>query len=79
MLHKTFQISYKNKICVSQNTELTILSVGLKKKFASMHLFKLCVLNFFESPFPHALNRDFTDIEEPPIDSLLSESTSPLH
>ena len=59
-------------------TELTILSVGLKKEFASIHSFELHFLNFVEPPSPHALNRNSTDVDEPPTDSLLSESTFPL-
>ena len=75
MLRKTFHNSYKKKFCA---TELTILSVSLKKELASIHLFELHFLNFVEPPSPHALNRNSADADEPPTDSLLSESTSPL-
>ena len=43
-----------------------------------MYLFQLHFLNFVETPSPHALNRNSTDIDEPQTDSLLYESTLPL-
>ena len=40
--------------------------MGLKKEFARMHLLELHFLNFVEPPSPHALNRNSTDVDEPP-------------
>ena len=52
--------------------------MGWKKKLASMNLVELQFLNFIEPPAPHALNRDSTEVEIPPTNSILSESTLPL-
>ena len=52
--------------------------MDLKKEFGSVHLFELHFLNFVEPPSPHALNRNSADIDEPPTDSVLSESASSL-
>ena len=40
--------------------------MGLKKEFASMHLFELHYFSFIEPPSPHALNRNSTDVDGPP-------------
>lgn len=39
-----------------------------------MNLVELQFLNFIEPPAPHALNRDSTEVEIPPTNSILSES-----
>ena len=52
--------------------------MGWKKEFVSKYLYELRVLNFVETPSSHALNRYSTDVDGPPTESLLSESTSPL-
>ena len=52
--------------------------MGLKKELASIHLFELHFLNFLEPASRHTLNRNSTDVYQSLIDSLLSESTSPL-
>ena len=59
-------------------TELTILSVGSKKELVSIHLFEMHFLIFVELLSTHALNRNSTDVDEPPNDSGLSESASRL-
>ena len=73
MLH--FRICSRISYCL---TEVTILSVVLKKEFASMYLFELLFLDFAEPLSLHGLDRNSVDVEEPPTQSLLSESTSPL-
>ena len=59
-------------------TELAFLSVDLRKQIASMYLLESYFLDFVEPPSQHALNRNSTDIGDPPVDSLVSESTSKL-
>ena len=50
----------------------------LKKEFASIYLFELLFLDFAEPLSLHGLDRNSANVEEPPTQSLLSESTSPL-
>ena len=73
MLH--FRICSRIGYCL---TEVTILSVVLKKEFSSMYLFELLFLDFAEPLSLHGLDRNSVDVEEPPSHSLPSESASPL-